>query len=127
MKTLALSAALLLGLFAATANAQIVTYYAPAAPVVAPAYYATPYYVTPRRAYYAPAVVAPVAPVAAPVATTTYYAPAPVTTYYAPAAPVVAAPMVVARPVVVGRTIYGTPQLYVPGRPVANTFRAITP
>lgn len=144
MKTFVLSAALLLAGLASTASAQYVyapytSYYAPAAPVVAPAYYAAPV-IAPRRAYYAPAPV-----VAAPVATTSYYAPAPVatTSYYAPApvyssyyapAPVVAAPVVaspvVAQPVVVaryGRSIYGTRQVYYPGQPVLNTFRAVTP
>jgi hypothetical protein len=129
MKTFILSAALLLAGLASTASAQYVyapytSYYAPAAPVVAPAYYAAPV-IAPRRAYYAPAPV-----YAAPVATTSYYAPAaPVySSYYAPA-PVVAAP-VVAQPVVVaryGHSIYGTRQVYYPGQPVLNTWRAVTP
>jgi hypothetical protein len=124
---LALGAALLLTGFVSTASAQYVygapysTYYAPA---VAPAYYAAPVVVGPRRAYYAPAPV-----YAAPVATASYYAPAPVySSYYAPA-PVMAAP-VYAQPVVVaryGRSIYGTRQVYYPGQPVLNTWRAITP
>lgn len=123
---LALGAFVLLTGFAATANAQYVygrpytTYYAPA---VAPAYYAAPVVVAPRRAYYAPAPA-----YAAPVATASYYAPAaPVySSYYAPAvaAPVYTQPVVVAR---YGRSIYGTRQVYYPGQPVLNTWRAITP
>ena len=73
--------------------------------------------------YYAPAVSTPVVPAPA----TTYYAPAatPVTTY-APAAvtPVTtysAVPVVYARPVVV-RT-----KVYIPGQPIRNMLRAITP
>lgn len=127
MKTFALAAALLLAFGASTASAQYVvpynTYYAPA---VAPAYYAAPVVVRPRRAYYAPAPV-----YAAPVATAAYYAPAPVySSYYAPAyAPAVVAP-VYAQPVVVaryGRSIYGTRQVYYPAQPIANTWRAVTP
>lgn len=122
MKNLALAvgAVLLLAGFASTANAQYVygapysTYYAPA---VAPAYYAAPVVVGPRRAYYAPAPV-----YAAPVATAAYYAPA-APAYYAPA-PVYAQPVVVAR---YGRSIYGTRQVYYPAQPVLNTWRAITP
>lgn len=127
MKTFALASAVLVALLtASTASAQYVvpynTYYAPA---VAPAYYAAPVVVGPRRAYYAPAPV-----YAAPVAPAAYYAPAApaYSSYYAPA-PVVAAP-VYAQPVVVaryGRSIYGTRQVYYPGHPVGNTWRAITP
>ncbi len=86
---------------AAPAHAQrIVTYYAP---VVA----------APVTTYYAPVVSPPV---------TTYYAPAPVTTYYAPAATtVVATPVVAARPVII------RPKVYIPGQPVRNVLRAITP
>lgn len=129
MKSLILAAVLVAGL-ASTASAQYLvapytTYYAPGAPVVAPAYYAAPVVVRPRRAYYAPAAVV------APVATTSYYAPAaPVySSYYAPA-PVVAPVAPVYAPVVVGRygrSIYGTRQVYYPGQPVLNTWRAITP
>jgi hypothetical protein len=128
----ALGVGLLLGC-AGVARAQYVvlpttTYYAPAvaAPVYAPAtttYYA-PAVVAPTTTYYAPAVAAPV---------TTYYAPAPAApitaysapaqvTYYAPAAPVV-----VARPIRIGRNIYGGPTAYVPGQPVRNTLRYISP
>jgi len=134
MKTLLLSAALLLvGVSSASAQyiaGPVTTYYAPAGRVVAPAY-AAPVFYPNRTTYYAPAAVAPAA----------YYSPAPVySSYYAPAAPVnvspvyssyyapaYAAPVVVGRPVVYGRSLYGTRQIYVPGRPVANTWRAITP
>jgi len=144
MKTFIATFALLFGTLAASAHAQyivgtpVTTYYAPAAPVVAPA----------------PVVAAPVAApvVAAPIVyrrpITTYYAPAPVvtsyytpapvvTSYYAPtvaapvAAPVVAAPVatpyVVGRPVVLGRSAWGTRQVYMPGQPILNTLRAVTP
>jgi hypothetical protein len=141
MKTFALASALLVALLtASTASAQyVVPYTSYYAPTVAPAYYAAPVVVAPRRAYYAPAPVVAAPVVAAPVATTSYYAPAaPVySSYYAPAAPVVssyyapavAAP-VYAQPVVVaryGRSIYGTRQVYYPGQPVLNTVRAVTP
>jgi hypothetical protein len=69
-------------------------------------YYAptTTYYAAPTTTYYS-------APV------TSYYAPyttySPVTTYYAPG--------------VVGSTIYGTPQVYVPGQPVRNLLRSVIP
>mgnify|MGYP001380024608 CR=1 FL=1 len=100
MKTFALASALLVTLVtASTASAQYVvpynTYYAPA---VAPAYYAAPVVVRPRRAYYAPAPVV--------------------------AALVYAQPVVVAR---YGRSIYCTRQVYYPGQPVLNTVRAVTP
>ena len=118
------------------ARPVVTTYYAPAVtPVVTPApavsYYAptvslapTVSYRAPVTTYYAPATVSYAAPV------TTYYAPAPVTTYYAPTttyyAPAVVAP-VVTTPVVAGRTAYGTVRAYVPGQPVRNTLRYLTP
>ena len=78
--------------------------------------------------YYAPSVATPVTTYAPVVQrpVTTYYAPpvaTPVTTYYAPAvtAVPVATPVVAARPVVV-RT-----KVYIPGQPVRNILRAITP
>jgi len=63
-----------------------------------------------------------------------YAAPAPVSTFYAPAyAPVttfyggpVVTP-VVGRPVVVGRSVYGTLTPYVPGQPVRNALRFTLP
>jgi len=66
-------------------------------------------YYAPTTTYYAPAPV------------TTYYAPAPVTTFYAPAA------VQVARPVVIGRGIVGQPKAYVPGQPIRNALRFVTP
>lgn len=86
--------------------------------------------VAPQVTYYSPSAVVD----------TTYYAPAPYVTYYAPATPQVEyyaqsattyyAPVV--QPYVtyygtVGSSIYGTPKVYVPGQPVRNTLRAITP
>jgi len=152
-------------LFAASAHAQVVTYYAPyayapayapvavqpvvayrptltAAPVAHAAYYA-PYgtgwagtrgsfsptsvgAVRSTTAYYAPAAVAapvPVAPVPVPVAT--YYAPQAVAVP-APVA-VVPAPVVLARPVVLGAGAYGQPTAYVPGQPIRNAIRSVTP
>jgi len=102
------------------------TYYAPAAVDYAPVSYVTSYappaavsYVT----YYSPPVVSAPAPYV------TYYAPpAPYVTYYSPS--VTYAPVVTPYPVYYGRpgwSIYGTPRLYVPGEPVRNTVRAVTP
>jgi hypothetical protein len=126
--------------FASTALAQcgcgaVQTAYAPVASSYA-AYY------PPTMTYHAPTsqvTYAPVAPV-------TYYAPVtPRVTYYAPAAPAYgtyyAAPVVqpyatyyapVVQPTVVyygavGTSIYGTPRLYLPGQPVRNVLRAVTP
>jgi hypothetical protein len=88
--------------------------------------------------------------VADPVVVTSYYAPAPAcppagcaTCYEAPtccpttvcypptacyvARPVWAAPAVVPAPWVVGRPVIVHPKVYVPGQPVRNFFRAITP
>jgi hypothetical protein len=103
----------------------VTTYYAPAYAPVVNAYYA-PVVVRPRHAvvgYYAP-----VANYYAPAPVTSYYAPSmPVVANYAPVVPVVATPIVVGRPVTVGRSMYGTVQAYVPGQPVRNTYRFITP
>lgn len=78
------------------------TYYAPTYCSRAPnvTYNAT---AAPQRAYYAP--------VAQPY--TTYYTPMaqPYAVYYGSA----------------GRSIYGTPKIYVPGEPVRNVLRAVTP
>ncbi len=94
-----------------------VTYYAPAqqvtyAPVAPVTYYAP---VTPQVTYYAPA---------APSYTTYYAAPAvqPYATYYAPAVQPTAVYYGVP-----GRSIYGTPRVYMPGQPVRNVWRAIVP
>lgn len=82
-----------------------VSYTAPAAVTVPVAPVCATPVIAPTTTYFAPA--APVAPAVVSVPTTTYYAPAaPVTTYYAPAAPVVVAPApVVAAPVVVHRPV----------------------
>jgi hypothetical protein len=57
-----------------------------------------------------------------PVSCISHYAPAPQVAYYTP----------VAQPAVAyygkpGRSIYGTPKVYVPGEPIRNILRAITP
>ena len=83
-----------------SAPASHVTYYAPPTPHVT--YYAPP---RPHVAYYAPPI-----------------APRPYVTYYAP--PV--------RPYVAyygapGWSVFGAPRGYVPGQPVLNALRAVTP
>ena len=101
------------------------TYYAPPVADYTPVSYVSNYQPaavpTTYVSYYAPpAAVAPAPYVA-------YYAtPTPYVTYYSP--PV--APVVAPYPVyygVPGLSIYGTPQIYVPGQPVRNVLRAITP
>jgi hypothetical protein len=104
------------------------TSYAPAvvdyAPVTYATYYAAPaaYAPAPYVSYYAPAA----------------YAPAPYVSYYAPPVSYAAyyAPSVAVAPVVApyrayygtpGWSIYGTPRVYVPGEPVRNTLKAVTP
>ena len=78
-----------------------------------------------------------------PVPVATYYSPAPVvsygpvvaTSYYAPVPYYVAVPVVrpyyAASPVVVGpvygRPVIVRPKIYVPGQPVRNVLRAVTP
>jgi len=119
-----LSVAVVVGLIASTVLAQCscgaAQTYAPVVPsyvtYYAPATYVTSYMpATPQVAYYAP--------VARPYVTT-YYAQVarPYAAYYAP----------VARPYVAyygraGWSIYGTPKVYVPGEPVRNVVRAVTP
>jgi hypothetical protein len=81
-----------------------------------------------------PYVAVPVAPV--PVVVQSYYAP-PVYAYprpvvvaapYLVASPVVAAPVVVPVPApVYVRPVVVHPKFYVPGQPVRNVFRAVTP
>lgn len=104
-------------------------------------YYTSPVVSPPITTNYAPAVVAP-APVTtyyAPVApVTTYYAPAPVVTYRAPVAtyhapivtyraPVVYSAPVYSAPVVVAPYAVVRPKVYIPGQPIRNFVRAITP
>jgi len=88
-------------------------------------YYATPtVQAVPQVTYFAPA--APVTTNVVPT-TTTFYAPAPVarTTFFVPTTTVV--PTTVLRPAVVGRGIVGQPKLYVPGQPLRNALRFVTP
>ena len=103
-----------------------VSYYAPPvaeAPAPYASYYAPPVAAAPAPyvSYYAP----PVA-YAAPAPCVSYYAPAvPYATYYAAPAPA----MVPYRAYygVAGWSVYGTPRVYVPGEPVRNALRAVTP
>ncbi|MGA2035783.1 MAG: hypothetical protein ABSG68_26340 [Thermoguttaceae bacterium] len=81
--------------------------------------YSGPYvsYYAPYTAYYAP-----------PAPYVTYYAPytsyyAPYTSYYAPYGGYYYAPY----SAYYGPTVYGTPQVYVPGQPVRNVVRWVTP
>ena len=148
MKRTTLIFASLLAIWASPAFAQVivtarpvVSYYAPPAPVVtySPTVYSSPIVAAPVvsspvvvsrpvTTYYAPAV-APVSTYYAPATTyaTTYAVPtttyAPVTTYYGGS---VVTP-VVGRPVVVGRSIYGTLTPYVAGQPARNALRFTLP
>jgi hypothetical protein len=76
------------------------------------------WYVGPVRAYYAP--VAPMYAYPAPV-----YAPGPQVVY----SPVVPDPVMVPGPVVLGRPVVVGPagKVYIPGRPIRNTVRAVLP
>ena len=99
------------------ASPSYTSYYA------APVAYAAP---APQVSYYAPPV-AYAAYYAPPVAYSAYYAaPVPYAAYYAPAVAYgpVAVPYRVGYP---GRSMYGAPRIYVPGEPVRNTLKAITP
>jgi hypothetical protein len=107
---------------------------------VAPSY--TSYYV-PAAVEYTPApYVSYYAAPVAPVSYVSYYAPpvapAPYVSYYAPAAPYVTyyTPYTTYAPVVApyrtyygvpGASIYGAPRVYVPGEPVRNVLKAVTP
>ena len=118
---------------ASSASAQVIIYDAPVV-AVAPAYYPPTVAIRGRTAaYYAPAY-----PVAAPVAvrTTSYYSSVssmpmgtmsyaqPVVAYYPP----VAAPVVAARPsYVIGRGVVGQTKVYIPGQPIRNSVRFVTP
>lgn len=110
----------------------VVTYYAPtvvSAPQMVETYY-TPAYSTSRVVYDTPVTTSrPIttyyAPAAETLPVTSYYAPAytvPTTAYYAPVTTYYPA-TVVASPVVIGRSAYGTLRPYVPGQPVRNTLR----
>jgi hypothetical protein len=90
--------------------APVVSYYAPApvvsyGPVVATSYYAP-------RPYYA----------ASPVP---YYVASPVVTPYYVASPVAVGPVAVAP--IYGRPVIVHPKVYIPGQPVRNVLRAVTP
>ncbi len=101
------------------------TYYAPAAVDYTPAPYVS-YYAAPAAPVSYVSYYAPPAAYAAPVSYVSYYAPAtPYATYYAP--PAVAVPYRAYYYGVPGWSVYGTPRVYVPGEPVRNTLRAVTP
>jgi hypothetical protein len=116
---LAVAVVVMVGVTSATADAQVVVH--PRAHVV----------YSPVVPAYPPVVVhhAPVAMTVAPVVVTQY---APTVVNYVPAAPtVVYQPIVTTVPapvyVPVGRPVIVRPKVYVPGQPVRNVFRAITP
>jgi len=107
---------------------------------VAPSY--TSYYFSPAVDYTPAPYVSYYSPPAAPVSYVSYYvppvAPAPHVSYYAPAAPYVTyyAPYATYAPIVApvrayyavpGVSNYGTPRVYVPGEPVRNVLKAVTP
>jgi hypothetical protein len=106
-----------------SAEAQTYIGYMPATPVPVAAYYrpvpvvsyspviAASYY-APQTVYYAPPV--------------PYYVAAPMATPYYAASPVVPAAVAVA-PVYYGRPVVVRPKVYVPGEPVRNILRAVTP
>jgi len=145
-------AAVVLSLIASTALAECgcgpaVTTYAPAAGNYTLSYTPAVTYVAPESyvaysapaasyvSYYAPAV-QPYVAYSAPVTSyVTAYAPTvqPYVAYSAPVTPYVSYyPAVVRQPYAVrygvpGASIYGTGKVYVPGEPVRNFFRAVTP
>lgn len=105
-------------------------------PGVRTAYYAGPtYYTAAAPVYTAPVYTAPVYTAAAPVrvsAPTLVEAPAPVTSYYVQPAPSYAwRPVVPVVPVpstyYVGRGVIGQPTVYVPGQPIRNALRFLSP
>ena len=122
------------GCLAASAHAQVIVqpttvYYPPAVPapaVPAPAVAAPVVASSPVTVYKpAPVVYSAPAPVPAPAVTV-------VARPVVPAAPVVSYRPVVpvavpARPVVVGRGLLGQPEAYVPGQPIRNALRFISP
>ena len=106
-----------------SAPASHVTHYSPVTPHIT--YYAAPAVPTPHVTYYAP-----------PRPHVTYYAPPrPHVAYYAP--PIAPRPYVTyyappVRPYVAyygtpGWSVFGAPRVYVPGQPVLNALRAVTP
>jgi hypothetical protein len=108
---------------ASGAGAQTYIGYMPAAPVPAVSYYSPApvvgYGPVVATSYYAPQTVYYSAP--AP-----YYVAAPVATPYYVASPYVPAPVAMA-PVYYGRPVIVRPKVYIPGQPVRNVFRAVTP
>ncbi len=101
-----------------------------AAPAVANDYLVGGMFQTPPITHYrvagAPVTVyAPVAPApVAPAAPWTYVTPGAVTVY---SPVVVPAPLVAAQPVVVGRPVVTRTKCYIPGQPIRNLFRWVTP
>ena len=92
-----------------------------AQPVYAPVASGYATYYAPSTAYYAPAPY--VSYYTPPVSYASYYAPAaPYATYYAPA--VVPYRAYYGVP---GWSAFGAPRLYMPGQPVRNVLRAVTP
>ena len=108
----------------ASAVPSYTAYYTPTVTYYAPETYVANYTPTSYVSYYPAATpqVAYYAPVTGPY--TAYYAPVaqPYAAYYAP----VAQPYV-AYYGVAGWSMYGTPKVYVPGQPVRNVVRAVTP
>ena len=108
----------------APAAPSYTTYYAPAAPSYTTYYAPTVTYYPPTSyvAYYAPTT-----------PYVSYYAPATsYVSYYAPAAGCAGGCAPVVQPYAayygrLGWSMYGTPKVYVPGVPVRNTLRAVTP
>ena len=116
---------------------QVIAGYAPADPA-GPRYYAyspgVATAVAPPAALMSPSVVAPPQAVLPPYyAAPTfayrpqYYAAPPVTAYRPVVAGYAAAPVVIPGAVAVGRPVIVRPKYYVPGQPIRNVLRAITP
>jgi hypothetical protein len=104
-------------MLSSSALAQGVVAYMPVAPAPVAYYQPAPvvgYGPVVRTAYYAPAPYYVASPVAVP------YAAAPVVTAYY-GGPVAVAPLYYGRPVIV------RPKIYIPGQPVRNVVRAVTP
>ena len=138
-RLIVLTAAVALGLSASTVLAQcgcgaVEPAYVPAAPS-----YST--YYAPTATYYAPAPTTPrtmhrrrtprttrsrTPRTTRPRAYATYYV-QPYATYYAPASCGTCYSPVVGYYGVAGRSMFGAPRVYVPGQPVRNVFRAVTP
>jgi len=122
MKTVAILAAALVLCFTATAVAQVDCSCAP--PAAPQAYYQpTVTYYQPAPLVYSPYVVArPVYPYAAARPVYPYAAARPVYTYR----PIIAAPSVPSA-YILGRGVIGQPTVYIPGQPVRNVLRYVSP